>query len=169
VHEHAVLAAVLNSDWSTALDLTERFKARAFVDQLAAAQLPPAAGPDDLGEALDRVQARRRLLRQLSVSAQTGYVDHELLRRLAELGGDADLIDQREDGSQRLMAERLATELTQEDKRAERLGAEIENAKLATVESIVGTILSLDQIRGLLGRRHQAARRWRMGLGRSGG
>jgi tetratricopeptide (TPR) repeat protein len=169
VHDRAVLAAVLNRDWSTALDLTEQFKARAFVDQLAASELPPAAEPDDLREALGRIQARRRLLRQLSVSAQTGYVDHELLRQLAELGKDIDLVEQREDGSQAIKGERLATELAEEDTRAKRLETQIENAKLAAVESIVGTTLSFDQIRGLLGPRDQPARRWRTAFRRSGG
>ena len=155
VRESAVLAAVLNRDLSAALDLVERSKARAFVDQLAAAQLPPAAEPGDLTEILGRVQARRRLLRLLSVSAGAGYLDHELLRQLAELGGGKDLIDEGEDGAQRLAADRLATELARDDANAKRLETRIENARLAAVESIVGAVLSPDEVRGLLTEGHR--------------
>jgi tetratricopeptide (TPR) repeat protein len=157
VHEDAVLAATLNLDWSAALDLVERFKARAFVDQLAAAQLPPIAEPSDLREVLNRIQARRRLLRRLSVSAQAGYVDHDLLRQLSELGSGMDLADQGDDDTQGVKVDRFASELSREDVRAARLEAEIENARLAAVESIVGTTLSYDEVRNLLGRGHQAA------------
>jgi tetratricopeptide (TPR) repeat protein len=150
VYERAVLAATLNLDWSTALELVERSKARAFVDQLAAGHLAPAAEPHGLLEVLHQVQARQRLLRRLSVVGRTGYVDYELLRQLETLGGDTDLVEEGEDGVTRLAPERLATEITRENATAERLEAEIENARLAAAESIVGAILSPDELRDLL-------------------
>jgi tetratricopeptide (TPR) repeat protein len=150
VLERAVYAAALNLDWSTALELVERSKARAFVDQLAAGHVPSNVEPRGLLEVLDRVQARQRLLRRLSAAGRRGYVDYELLRQLESLGVGADLVEEGEDGVTRLAAERLANELSGEEARVQRLEAEIENARLAAVESIVGTILSPDELRSLL-------------------
>ena len=151
VYERAVYAAARNFDGSAALEFVERSKARAFVDQLAAGHLPSATEPRGLLEALDRVQARQRLLRRLLAAGQTGYVDYELLRQLQTLGVDADLVEEGEDGVTRLAAGLLAAEQAKADAGVERLEAEIENARLADVESIVGTIVSPGELRRLLG------------------
>ena len=151
VYERAVYAATRNHDRSAALEFVERSKARAFIDQLAAGHMPPATEPHGLLEALDRVQARQRLLRRLSAAGRTGYVDYELMRQLGTLGVNADLVEASEDGMTRLAAEPLDAEQAKADAGVERLEAEIENARLAAVESIVGPILSPDELRRLLG------------------
>lgn len=148
LYEPAVRAAVLNKDSTAAFELVERSKARSLVDQLAAGPALASKEEDSLNEVLGRVADRQTILRRLAAAGD--YVDLELVQRFTELGGTPDLVERGEDGSLRLTAERLATETTRTKAAAERIEDQIEESRRKSAQSIVGELLSPDELRALL-------------------
>ena len=141
--ERAIIAAVMSNDDERALELTERGRARAFIDQLELGhpQLTPEAV--DLADSLDQARSRRRLLLRLAEMPDPG-TEIEVLRELAALGGDLSTrtVD--------ITAEALARELGQESRAVRTLEERLQAQTLGARESIAGAVVSVADIRRLL-------------------
>jgi CHAT domain-containing protein/tetratricopeptide (TPR) repeat protein len=150
VLDEAVDAALNAGDVEAALELTERGRARALVDQLELGypQVTPEAV--DLAAAVAKAQDRRRLLLRLArVFSPTGQGDPpggelEALRELAAQGIDLGR------GETGVTAEQVSRELAAESDALRRLEAQLHAVSLGERESIAGTVVSTADIRSML-------------------
>ncbi len=133
-----------------ALELSERGRARAFVDQLELGhpQMTPEAV--DLATAVSKAQGRRRLLARLVRAFTPGDQPESpggvaaLLSELSALGVDLG------QGGTPVTAEQVARELALETNALQRMEARLQAASLGERESIAGAVASVRDIRNLL-------------------
>ncbi len=161
VIELAVQAA-LRAGNVTALELSERGKARAFVDQLESGH--PELTPESahLASAISNAQRRKELLGRLVVALTPGRRARdpdELLitaRELSDLG-----INVRQDNGQ-IRVEQVSRLLSMETAAIQRLEARFQEASSGERESAAGKVASLSDISDLLqpGQANTGTRVW---------
>jgi CHAT domain-containing protein/tetratricopeptide (TPR) repeat protein len=135
IYDFAVAEALAANDTSTALDLVERSKARAFVDLLGLEPAAPTTASQKLSDDLGRARERLSLLVELAATDQPED-ELELTRRYDELRPAAPL---------RLDA--LDREIDQERAAVERLAGELAVIPLHGRDSVAGPTLTAAAIR----------------------
>lgn len=153
VYRMAISIAFANSDGRTAFSLTERVKARAFVDQLAAGHLPLPAAAAALEKAEQNLSEQRDLLTRLADSVEkrgAGFIDYELLRRLKMTDDSLNVTETSEGGRVSLAKDKVEEELSKVKNNLDRLLSRKEDMRLEGNEQTHGAVLSFDELRETL-------------------
>ena len=150
IYEIAIRIALLNGESAKAFDLVERSKARAFLDQLAASDLPVPEEGKQVEAVLERLRAKERLLSDL-LSAATddpGVVDLEAVAQLQALDARATVLE--EGIPPKLSAQKITEELSSLRKNLERRVREFEQIKVKHWDQKAGAVLSVAEVHDLL-------------------
>lgn len=150
-YRFAVRVALANRDSAIAFEFSERFKARSFVDQLAAGRPALPEGGEKLNNLLSTLREKRGLMKELlRTSQQDGgdFINYEVLNRLIALDPDVKVFQEGE--PRRPSAEKLKDELKKLERGISLIEAEIEEMRVLAGKSASGTVTSFVELQKLL-------------------
>ncbi len=152
---HLAVRIVLdNNDKRLALELIEKSKSRAFIDQLATGHVMLPAAAMQLQTVQHNLERKKDLLQRLIDSIEPlgqTFIDYEVINALLEIDPDVQqIIEKEEDGVPSLSVTKIAEQLADVNKRFLDISRQIEEASLANAIVTVGSTLSLNELRQVM-------------------
>lgn len=151
IYRMAVRIALSNGDAAKALEFSERFKARSFVDQLTAGRPPLTQEGEKLNNLLTTLREKRGLIKELLLSLQQDgetFINYEVLNRLLSLDPDIKIFQEGE--ARDPSAEKMEDELQKLERSISRIEAEIEEIRFQVSESVSGAVTNFGELQEVL-------------------
>jgi hypothetical protein len=152
-YELGALIALDNSDLCASLDLVEKSKSRAFMDQLKTGHIPLPEADQALEDIHENLSRKRNLLLRLSDSIKIAgptIMDYDALGELGTLTETIDLLEQQPDGTRRLSISKIDQELADVEDTLVRVRHQIEDARLTSIQETSVPVLTLRELRAIM-------------------